>query len=135
MCKHYLNQQFLMLIFWQIRQERFQIVEKHQLQKQFHLFQLLKFYIKSRKKKILVKKLLGFKNNDIFKEIYTRNLKNTLISVAISILILVFIKKASLKIVFIPFIFLSLDFLITFISIKTINLSSVYSLLKGESYD
>lgn len=98
-------------------------------------FQLLKFYIKSRKKKILVKKLLGFKNNDIFKEIYTRNLKNTLISVAISILILVFIKKASLKIVFIPFIFLSLDFLITFISIKTINLSSVYSLLKGESYD
>ena len=78
---------------------------------------------------------MGFKNNDIFKEIYTRNLKNTLISVAISILILVFIKKASLKIVFIPFIFLSLDFLITFISIKTINLSSVYSLLKGESYD
>lgn len=56
-------------------------------------FQLLKFYIKSRKQKILIKKLLGFRNSDIFKEIYIKNLKNTLISVAISILLLVFIKK------------------------------------------
>lgn len=97
--------------------------------------QLLKLYIRSQKKKILVKKLLGFNNNDIFQELFTKNLNNILLSTILSLFILIIIKKLTIYFLFIILTILLLDFVITLVSIKTIKLSTIYLDLKGETYD
>ena len=98
-------------------------------------FQLLKLYIKSQKKSVLVKKMLGFENNNIFENLYKKNMKNTLISIIISLIILIFMKRINISFIFIPTLFLGLDLLITLISIKSTNFSTIHSDLKGGNYD
>ncbi len=97
--------------------------------------QLLKMYIKSQNKTILVKKLLGFDNNTIFKYYYNRNLINTVISLIISCIILFIINKFNTIFLFIALIFLILDFLIIYISIKLIKTTNIHIGLKGGNND
>lgn len=98
-------------------------------------FQLLKLYIKSEKQKILVKKLLGFNNNDIFKQLFNKNLNNTLIAFVLSLLILMLIKKLNITFIVIMLIILILDFIITLLSTKSTKLTTIYLDLKGGNYD
>jgi hypothetical protein len=98
-------------------------------------FQLLKLYIESQKKKVLVKKLLGFDNNYIFECVYTKNLNNTLIAIVISFIILIIIKQFNISFIILVLLFLILDFLITLLSIKTTKLSTIYLDLKGGYHD
>lgn len=94
-------------------------------------FQLLKLYIKSQKKKILVKKMLGFENNTIFEQVYKKNLNNTFISIIIALLIIIVIKKFNFLFLILVVLLLILDFVITLLSIKSTKLSKIYSDLKG----
>jgi len=98
-------------------------------------FQLLKLYIKAQKKTILVKKMLGFDDDNIFENVYRKNSRNTIISIIIALLILIIIKRINISFVFMPVIFLILDFLVTLISIKSTKLTTIYSDLKGGNYD
>lgn len=94
-------------------------------------FQLLKLYIKNQKKKIFVKKMLGFEDNIIFEQVYVKNLKNTIISIIISFLILIIIKKLNISFIALILIILILDFIVTFLSIKSLKLATGYLDLKG----
>lgn len=98
-------------------------------------FQLLRLYIKGQKKTVLVKKLLGFETDNIFENVYRKNSRNTIVSIIIALLILIVIKRINISFVFMPVIFLVLDFLVTLISIKSTQLSTIYSDLKGGNYD
>lgn len=97
--------------------------------------QLLKLYIESQRKKVLVKKLMGFENNVIFESVYKKNLYNTIISIIISLLILIIIKKFNVYFFIIMFVFLTLDFIITLLSIRSTKLSAIYLDLKGGYHD
>lgn len=98
-------------------------------------FQLLKLYIVSEKKRVLVKKLMGFDNNKIFEKVYSKNLNNTIIAILISFIVLVIIKKINIYFVFLILLFLVLDFFTTMLSIKSTKLSSIHLDLKGGNYD
>ena len=93
--------------------------------------QLLRLYIISQRKKVLVKKLLGFDNNLIFEQIYKRNLTNTIISIILSLLVLIILKKFNIFFTIFIVIILILDFMVTMISIKLTKLSKIYLDLKG----
>ena len=93
--------------------------------------QLLRLYIISQRKKVLVKKLLGFDNNLIFEQIYKRNLTNTIISIILSLLVLIILKKFNMFFIIFIVIILILDFMVTMISIKLTKLSKIYLDLKG----
>lgn len=98
-------------------------------------FQLVKLYIKGQQKRVLVKKLLGFKNSDIFAQVYKKNLDNTLISIVLSLVILIIIKKFNLLFGIISIIILILDYIVTMVTIKTTNLSKIHLDLKGGNND
>ena len=79
--------------------------------------------------------MLGFDDDNIFENVYRKNSRNTIISIIIALLILIIIKRINISFVFMPVIFLILDFLVTLISIKSTKLTTIYSDLKGGNYD
>ncbi|MEG2322109.1 MAG: hypothetical protein RSB71_01285 [Bacilli bacterium] len=97
--------------------------------------QLIKLFIKGKKKDILVKKLLGFDNNIIFEKLYRKNLNNTILSIILSFIILIIFKQINISFGIIALVLLILDFITTLISIKSMKLSSIYLDLKGGTYD
>ena len=98
-------------------------------------FQLLKLYINGNKKRVLVKKLLGYDDNLLFENVYSKNMKNTIFSIVVSGTILLLVKKLSINFIFIMLILLILDFITTTVAIKTTKLSAIFLGLKGGSYD
>ena len=98
--------------------------------------EVFSLYVKSEQQTVIVKYLLGFNKQDIFKPIIKKNLLYTVIAFIISLLILLLLNIFNIILFIISVIaFLIIDSLISMIIIKKYKFNKVYIDLKGGEND
>lgn len=98
--------------------------------------EVFSLYVKSEQQTVIVKYLLGFNKQDIFKPIIKKNLLYTVIAFIISLLILLILNIFNIILFIISVIaFLIIDSLISMIIIKKYKFNKVYIDLKGGEND
>lgn len=98
--------------------------------------EVFSLYVKSEQQTVIVKYLLGFNKQDIFKPIIKKNLLYTVIAFIISLLILLLLNIFNIILFIVSVIaFLIIDSLISIIIIKKYKFNKVYIDLKGGEND
>ena len=102
----------------------------------FICFQTVSLYVKSNNQEVLVKYLLGYPKENIFKKIFIDNFKYNIIAFLISLSLLYLIGYFNL-LLFISaiLIFIAIDLIIIMMTVKFYDFSKICVDLKGGSYD
>ncbi len=98
--------------------------------------QVASLYVKSEQQKVIIKYLLGFEKEDIFRSIINHNRIENMTAFVLTLLFLILIRQLNIVLFLISVsVFIITDFIVLFLIIKFYRFSKIYEQLKGGNYD